>query len=128
MTKKYLKICTVSILHDIGAYKVAERDKLVDIDTISPFDHAVYGSLFIKYFSPLSDSYKIILNHHFNEKYFKDNHEKLRCEEGLLLSFSDYLDRLYLNEKLIDIDYLEKNCKNYLRRICRFIFKSRRRI
>ena len=49
--EEILEICAISVFHDIGAYKVAERDKLVHIDTISPFDHAVYGALFIKYFS-----------------------------------------------------------------------------
>ena len=55
-----LKLCTISIFHDIGAYKVTERDKLLEIDTKAPIEHAVYGALFIKYFSPLSDLYNIV--------------------------------------------------------------------
>ena len=31
--EEILEICAISIFHDIGAYKVAEIDKLVEIDT-----------------------------------------------------------------------------------------------
>lgn len=102
-----LKICTISIFHDIGAYKVSEIDKLVEIDTIDPFDHAVYGALFIKYFSPLSDLYNIVLTHHFTYKYFKDKHINVMCKEGLLLNFADYIDRVYLNKNALTKDYIE---------------------
>lgn len=67
-----IKICVISIFHDIGIYKVTERDKLMEADIISPLKHAVYGSLFIKYFSPLSDLHKIILSHHFSPRYYRE--------------------------------------------------------
>lgn len=119
-----LRICAVSTFHDIGAYKVVERDKLADVDTVSTFDHAVYGSLFIKYFSPLSDLYKIVLNHHFNKKYLKDKHVDLICKEGLLLSFADYIDRLYLNKKSMDRSYIEQKCKDYSKEYVDLLFKA----
>jgi len=109
------KICTISIFHDIGAYKVAEIDKLVEVDTTNPFDHAVYGALFIKYFSPLSDLYNIVLTHHFTFKYFKDKHINVMCKEGLLLNFADYIDRVYLNKNAFTKDYIEDNKDNYLK-------------
>jgi len=109
------KICTISIFHDIGAYKVAEIDKLVEVDTTNPFDHAVYGALFIKYFSPLSDLYNIVLTHHFTFKYFKDKHINVMCKEGLLLNFADYIDRVYLNKNAFTKGYIEDNKDNYLK-------------
>lgn len=112
--EEMLEICAISIFHDIGAYKVTERDKLVGVDIIAPFDHAVYGSLFIKYFSPLSDLYKIVLTHHFTNKYYKDKHINLLCKEGLLLNFADYIDRVYLNKKADIKDYIKEN-KDYLK-------------
>ncbi|AQS09501.1 cyclic di-GMP phosphodiesterase response regulator RpfG [Clostridium saccharobutylicum] len=113
--EEILKICFVSILHDIGAYKVTERDKLTAVDIITPFNHAIYGALFIKYFSPLGDLYKIVLTHHFTVKYYKDRHMEIVSKEGLLLNFADYLDRIYLNKQVIEKLHEEKQKKHYLK-------------
>ena len=113
--EEILEICAVSIFHDIGAYKVAERDKLVEIDTVDPFDHAVYGALFIKYFSPLSDLYNVVLTHHFTFKYFENKQMNVICKEGLLLNFADYIDRVYLNKNALTKDYIKDHQGNYLK-------------
>jgi len=113
--EEILEICAISVFHDIGAYKVAERDKLAQIDTISPFDHAVYGALFIKYFSPLSRLYKIVLTHHFTVKYYKNKNIDIISKEGLLLNFADYIDRIYLNKKVLSKDYLDEDKGNHLK-------------
>lgn len=34
-----LRLTQIAMFHDIGAYKVEERDKLVDIDLEKPMDH-----------------------------------------------------------------------------------------
>lgn len=112
--EELLKICAISIFHDIGAYKVTERDKLVGVDVIAPIEHAVYGSLFIKYFSPLSDLYDIVLTHHFTNKYYQDKHIDVISKEGLLLNFADYIDRVYLNKNASTKDYIKEN-KDYLK-------------
>ena len=113
--EEILEICAISVFHDIGAYKVTEIDKLVEVDTRKPIDHAVYGALFIKYFSPLSDLYKIVLTHHFTFKYFEDKHMNVMCKEGLLLNFADYIDRVYLNKKSFNKGDFEDNKGNYLK-------------
>ena len=113
--EEILEICAVSVFHDIGAYKVTEIDKLVEVDTRKPIDHAVYGALFIKYFSPLSDLYNIVLTHHFTFKYFEDKHMNVMCKEGLLLNFADYIDRVYLNKKSFNKGDFEDNKGNYLK-------------
>lgn len=113
--EEIIEICAVSIFHDIGAYKVSEIDKLADVDTISPLDHAVYGALFIKYFSPLSKLYNIVLTHHFTFKYYEDKHINVISKEGLLLNFADYIDRIYLNKKALIKSYIEDNKENYLK-------------
>ena len=112
--EEILKLCTISVFHDIGAYKVTERDKLVDIDTKTPIEHAVYGALFIKYFSPLSDLYNIVLTHHFTLKDFKDRNKSVICKEGLLLNFADYIDRIYLNKRALTRDFIKEHKGNYL--------------
>ena len=107
--EEMLEICAISIFHDIGAYKVTERDRLVEIDTKTPIEHAVYGALFIKYFSPLSDLYNIVLTHHFTLKYFKDRNKSVMCKEGLLLNFADYIDRVYSNKNSMTRAYIEEH-------------------
>ena len=113
--EEILEICAVSVFHDIGAYKVTEIDKLVEVDTRKPIDHAVYGALFIKYFSPLSDLYNIVLTHHFTFKYFEDKQMNVMCKEGLLLNFADYIDRVYLNKKSFNKGDFEDDKGNYLK-------------
>lgn len=116
--EEILEICTVTIFHDIGAYKVVEIDKLVDVDIIAPFNHAIYGALFIKHFSPLANLYDVILTHHFTLKYYKDRNMDIISKEGLLLNFADYLDRIHSLKNVSVSDYIVKASelfpKNYL--------------
>ena len=109
--EQMLKICVASIFHDIGAYKVTERDKLLNVDVESPINHAVYGALFIKNFSPMGEYWDIILTHHFTLDYYKRHNIEIISYEGLLLSFADYIDRISL--KNIEFDE-EKVRKLYL--------------
>jgi len=113
--EEIIEICAISVLHDIGAYKVTEIDKLAQIDTISPFDHSVYGALFIKYFSPLSRLYEIVLTHHFTLKYYKNKNMDIISKEGLLLNFADYIDRIYLNKKALPKEYFNNDKGNHLK-------------
>jgi putative nucleotidyltransferase with HDIG domain len=113
--EEILKICVLSTFHDIGAYKVTESDNLLDSDTVSPYNHAIYGSLFIKYFSPLSDLYNLVLGHHFTVKYFKDKQMEVLSKEGLLLNFADYIDRVYLNKNALEKIYTQDSDKYYLK-------------
>lgn len=112
-SKKYtdeqmLKICVISIFHDIGAYKVVERDKLLDADMDSPINHAVYGALFLKNFSPLYEYYDIVMTHHFTLDYYRKKNMDIISEEGLLLSFADYIDRVSLGRKTINDEKIKK--------------------
>lgn len=111
--EELLKICTVSIFHDIGAYKTSERAKLVEIDSNSPNKHAVYGSLFIKYFSPLGEFSNIILGHHILAQDL-DNLSGINIpNEAFLLGLADYAAILNLNFKSIDESYLLSKKDSY---------------
>lgn len=107
--EQMLKICVVSIFHDIGAYKVIERDNLLKVDMESPIDHAVYGALFIKRFSPLHEYCDIILTHHFTLDYYRKRNMDIISYEGLLLSFADYFDRISLN----NIQFNEESSRRF---------------
>jgi len=57
-------ICILAMLHDVGAYKTEEIDNMVLFETIDIWEHSIYGSLFLKYFSPLGELSRAILFHH----------------------------------------------------------------
>ncbi|MEG0274492.1 MAG: HD domain-containing protein [Longicatena sp.] len=53
-----------SFLHDIGAYKTDDIEKMVEFETQDIMKHSVYGYLFLKYLAPLKDYSRAILCHH----------------------------------------------------------------
>jgi putative nucleotidyltransferase with HDIG domain len=63
-SKKMQNICILAMLHDVGAYKTEEIDKMVVFETVDVWEHSIYGYLFLKYFSPLREMSPIILFHH----------------------------------------------------------------
>jgi len=62
--KQLRDICILALLHDVGAYKTEEIDKLVLFETRDVWEHSIYGCLFLKYFSPLKELSPVILFHH----------------------------------------------------------------
>jgi putative nucleotidyltransferase with HDIG domain len=62
--KELRDICVLAMLHDIGAYKTEEIDKMVIFETVDVWEHSIYGYLFLKYFSPLKELAEVILYHH----------------------------------------------------------------
>lgn len=58
------KLFVLSALHDIGAYKTNEIDDMFRFETESYFDHTLYGYLFIKNTSHLSEYAEAVLYHH----------------------------------------------------------------
>lgn len=57
-------ICVIALLHDIGAYKTEDINKLLAFETKNIWDHSIYGYLFAKCFSPLPSMSPLILFHH----------------------------------------------------------------
>ena len=57
-------ICILAMLHDVGAYKTEEIDKMVIFETRDVWEHSIYGSLFLKHFSPLKELSPVVLFHH----------------------------------------------------------------
>lgn len=93
-SKKQLDdILMLSLLHDIGAYKTEEIDDLFRFENDNVWQHAIYGYIFIKNFSPLSELADVILYHH------TPCHEIQRLQTplhglALRLFFTDRLDIL----------------------------------
>ena len=101
-----LRLTQVAMFHDIGAYKVEERNKLIDIDLNKPIAHAVYGSLFIKYFSPLSDLSPVILGHHMYPKDLDEEKKNIIPKEALLLHLADYITILKGNYNKVEKNWI----------------------
>ncbi len=110
-----IDLCTISMFHDIGIHKISEVRRvlsvdgyracngkevtdLLSIDSLNPFEHAIYGALFIKHFSPLNHLYKVVLGHHFTYKYIKFKNIDIPIE-AIMLGLADYFSVLVLNNK-----------------------------
>lgn len=59
--KNVLLVC---LIHDIGAYKTEEIDCIVEFESRNVWEHSIYGSLFLKMFSPLTEYTEAVLYHH----------------------------------------------------------------
>lgn len=57
-------ITITSFLHDIGAYKTDEIDKMIEFETKNVLNHSIYGYLFLNYLAPLKDYSRMVLCHH----------------------------------------------------------------
>lgn len=100
--EEILRLITIALFHDIGAYKVEERDRIIDIDSEIPMNHSIYGYLFIKHFSPLSDIAEIVLGHHLYPKHFSNSAKIKIPKEALLLNLADSIAVLQLHFNKID--------------------------
>lgn len=66
-----LKICYLTLFHDIGAYKTEDLDSLSGADTLFQFEisntmkHSIYGYLFLQQHEFFQDYADAVLFHHF---------------------------------------------------------------
>ena len=109
--KKLRNICILSMLHDVGAYKTEEIDKMVIFESLDVWEHSIYGFLFIKYFSPLKNLAPVVLYHHAecNEITTLDDPEMRTLAQ--LISLCDRADVFSLHHGNNDkfVDYINKN-------------------
>ena len=56
----------LAMLHDIGAYKTEEIDRMLQFETQNIWGHSVYGYLFIRDLSPLAEYAPAVLFHHLD--------------------------------------------------------------
>lgn len=106
-------ICLLALLHDIGAYKTEEIDRLVQFETHDVWDHSIYGYLFTKYFSPLADCSIGILYHHASWSQL--------CSKSPLSADQIYLAQLIHLADRFDVMYMsrldEAECRRLLLRL-----------
>ncbi|MEG1567980.1 MAG: HD domain-containing protein [Oscillospiraceae bacterium] len=99
----------LALLHDIGAYKTADITNLVSFESIHNMEHAVYGALFLKAFSPLADKTDIILYHHLPARDYK------KVENGLPQNHLSSLICLCDRMELMLRTHSEEQCIGYIK-------------
>ncbi len=81
----------LSLFHDVGAYKTEEIDNMVEFETENVEAHSVYGYLFLKYLSPLSDFSEVLLYHHTDYKELK-NVDPITAKYAQIIYTADRVD------------------------------------
>ena len=121
-TDKQLRdICILSTLHDIGAYKTEEIDRMVRFETEEIWEHSIFGYLYMREFSPISYLSPILMFHHAECSKLNKLDESFH-EITQLLNIVDRMDVLYqtgVSKKKDLVNYLEgyRNitfCSKYL--------------
>ena len=79
-------------LHDIGAYKDEKSTDFLNFETKDYMPHSIYGSLFLKYISPLADRSKIIMYSHIDYSQM----ESIKYEDRDIANFINFAGRLDL--------------------------------
>ena len=94
-----------ALLHDVGAYRTEEIDRLVSFETGEVWEHSFYGYLFFKELSPLPEYAEVILYHHMPNSLFGDRDDAVRFLSQCL-QVADRADVLLLDRPELDADEL----------------------
>lgn len=77
-------LCMLSLLHDIGAYRLKEINQLIHFETMNIWEHSIYGYLFLKEFAPFGELAKVVLYHHAD-------YDKNWGESAEILKYAQFL-------------------------------------
>ena len=62
--RDFQDLCFLAMLHDVGAYKTDEIDRMVQFESENIWEHSIYGYLFLRRLSPLGKWADGVLFHH----------------------------------------------------------------
>ncbi len=85
------KLFLLSLMHDIGAYKTEEIDRIFEFELSDVCSHSLYGYLFMKIMTPLGESAEAIRYHHMPYKKIKATGSPMG-EYAALIAFADRTD------------------------------------
>lgn len=87
-------ICFLAALHDVGAYKTEEIDRMLQFETENIWEHSIYGYLFVKNFTPLREMAPAVLYHHtkWNDLKGKTGLSEANKQIAQLIHIADRLD------------------------------------
>ena len=109
--KEILDSYILGLLHDVGAYKTEEIDKLVQFETESVYDHSIYGYLILKVSEVMEDKVEAVLHHHTPWEQLQE----MNIENSQLANLIFLADRVEIflrtKKKCINSEILENtNC------------------
>ena len=107
--KEVLEGYLIGLLHDVGAYKTEEIDKLIQFETKNVCEHSIYGYLILELSEIMADKAEIILHHH--TPWNKINGLSADKKELANLIFLADRVEIYVRSKQepIDIEMLKKH-------------------
>lgn len=110
--KEVLEAYMLGLLHDVGAYKTEEIDKMIQFETESVFDHSIYGYLILELSEIMEGNADAILYHHTPWEQLK-HVNSAKKELANLIFLADRVEiHIRSREKYISKEILEK-CHNF---------------
>ncbi len=103
--------CLMALMHDIGAYRTEEIDRLVEFETGAVWEHSFYGYLFFKELSPLADYAEVVLYHHMPDRLFTSQDPAVRFL-AQVLQVADRVDMLLLEHPRAGADEVAHALEN----------------
>lgn len=97
----------VALLHDVGAYRTEEIDRMVAFETERVWEHSFYGYLFFKELSPLDDYAEVVLFHHMPHDLFTDQDPYVKFLASAL-HVADRVDVLLMEHPQADAAEVER--------------------
>lgn len=80
----------IGILHDLGIYKIQNFDDIATFKPANAWSHSVYGYLFIRELSPLSEYADIVLFHHLYYNKFRF----IKSENRTIIEYLNFADKM----------------------------------
>ena len=110
--KEILEAYMLGLLHDVGAYKTEEIDKMIQFETERVFDHSIYGYLILELSEIMEGNADAILYHHTPWEQLK-HVNSTKKELANLIFLADRVE-IYIRsrENYISKEILEK-CHNF---------------
>ena len=106
--KEITEAYILGLLHDVGAYKTDEIDRLLQFESKQVYDHSIYGYLILKLSEVLQGKEDAVLHHHTPWKKLK----QMRIENEKLANMIFLADRVEIflrnKKKSIDVELLDK--------------------
>lgn len=72
------RLCAAALIHDMGAYRTEELNRIVRFETEEVWEHSVYGYLFMREFTPFRDLAKVVLYHHAERSRLEREDKQIR--------------------------------------------------
>ena len=107
--KEILEGYLLGLLHDIGAYKTEEINKLIEFETKNVWEHSIYGYLILELAEIMEEKAEVILYHHTPWEKIKELSDDKK-ELANLIFLADRVE-IYLRSKHepIAMDLLKKH-------------------